>query len=222
MNGNEYWLAKLKEKGFWFVDIPRTASSSIRAELGKEYGPLYGKENLIEQVYRTKQVFQDHIPASHMKRILGTALWDKLYTFAFVRNPWERMVSFYYYRIRKGHFGNELSFRDYVLRLRDFYAGQSCELFTYHGFYLSCSDYILDAFGNNLVSFVGKYENRAEDLDKIAGKLGFRNIGKLWIQKSAEHQGHYSSPYDDETAEIIRNIFSRDILLFDYKFEKSS
>ena len=31
------------------MDIPRTSSSSIRAELGKIYGPPYGKMNLIEK-----------------------------------------------------------------------------------------------------------------------------------------------------------------------------
>ncbi len=221
MNGKEYWIAELEQTGFWFVDIPRTGSSSIKAELGKAYGPLYGKTNLIEQEYSTEQVFVDHIPAAEMQRTLGTALWDKLYTFSFVRNPWARLVSLYYYRIRKGHFGQELSFRDYVLRLRDFYAGDSCELFAYDGFYRRCSDYILDADGNILVSFVGRYENRAEDLAHIGRNIGSPDIGKLWIQKSDGQAGHYSCAYDDEMAEIVRTIYARDIALFDYDFERS-
>ena len=39
---------EIKANGFWFVDIPRTSSTSIRVELGQQYGPAYAKANGIE------------------------------------------------------------------------------------------------------------------------------------------------------------------------------
>lgn len=40
----------------------------------------------------------DHDPAFVYKNSLGTALWREFYSFAFLRNPFDRMVSSYEYR----------------------------------------------------------------------------------------------------------------------------
>jgi hypothetical protein len=71
-----------------------------------------------------------------------------------------------------------------------------------------------------LVDFVGKYENRDNDLNIIAQKIGCKQLGKLEINKSERINRHYSEYYDSETEAIIRKIYSRDIELFDYRFEK--
>jgi len=87
MNRNDmqrnYKLAikKILEAGFWFIDIPRTSSSSLRIELGKRFGIPYGKKNLLDSKYSSEQIFPDHLTALEMKRIIGSDNWGKIFSF---------------------------------------------------------------------------------------------------------------------------------------------
>ena len=85
----------LKKQGLFFIDIPRTSSTSIRAELGRCFGIAHRKsERRAIKVLRL-QLSRDHWPAEKMRQFLGPSLWEKLFTFTVVRNPWDRTLSFY-------------------------------------------------------------------------------------------------------------------------------
>lgn len=212
-------LSQIRKKGVWFVDIPRTSSSSIKVELGRHFGFPYGKSNLTDKGFSTAQVIPDHLPAKYMRNQLGSGIWDGLYTFTFVRNPWERMVSMYFYRLLKGHYSEDLTFRDYVKQLKSLAEGHRPPLFANYVFYLGCSDYIFDG-DNSLISYIGRYENRASDIQEISAAIKCPELGVLFLQKSsASNKEHYSFYYDEETKEIIGNIYSSDIKRFGYKFE---
>jgi len=213
------WTPQIEKHGFWYVDIPRTSSSSIKVELGRQYGLPYGKSNVLEQEHRTRQGIEDHIPALHMRNFLGHNLWDRLFTFTFVRNPWDRQVSMYFYRLRKGHFGKELTFRDYILRLKDAFTGSRSALFRHHAFYLACSDYILDEKNHCLIDFIGKFETRESDIQTISRKIGCPGLGALLIQAAGRDKEHYSRYYDNETIKIVAQLYQKDISMFAYKFE---
>jgi len=217
---NSHWTEELERIGFWFVDIPRTSSSSIRAELGKEFGALHGKSNLLEKEFSTSQVVKDHMPAKMMLEAIGRDLWQKLFTFSFVRNPWDRVLSMYFYRIRKKHFTEDFKFKDYVLELERHLTRHRSDLFLYHGHYFSNSDYILDQDNKPLVTFIGKYENREHDIENIKKEIGVKTIGELWIQASSPESRHYSRYYDDDTKNIVNKLYSNDIQMFGYQFDE--
>lgn len=210
---------RVRRYGFWFIDIPRTSSSSIRAELGKVYGMPYGKWNLIEKKQRSQQIFDDHVPAKQMKEILGPKLWKKIYTFTLVRNPWDRMVSLYNYRTKVGRIPADMTFRDYIFCLKNSEWGSKGGLFAFHSSYLGCSDYVLDENNDIIVDFIGRYENRGKDIARIATKIGCDSLGNLSIQKAIPINQHYSDYYDRETQKIIETLYEKDIYLFNYKFE---
>lgn len=215
-------IEQIRRCGFWFVDIPRTSSSSIRAELGKIYGSPYGKMNLIEKEHSSEQVFQDHIPAKIMKELFQPGIWEELFTFALVRNPWDRMVSLYNHRRRVQGIPEEVSFRDYILELGEHKWGIAGGLFAYHAHYLGCSDYVCGVDGKILVKFVGKFENRSRDIARIAEAIGTQGLGALAIQKASPPDRHYSLYYDEDTRNIVGELYARDIELFDYKFQETS
>ena len=81
------------------------------------------------------------------------------------------------------------------------------------------SYYILDRKGNVLVSYIARYENREHDLQLIASRIGLPGFGKLYLNKTSPGKGHYSYSYDDETQEIVRTLYAKDIQLFGYEFE---
>lgn len=204
--------------GFWFVDIPRTSSSSIRSELGKHFGRVYGKKNVLEKELASEQIFPDHLPARKMSAFLGNSKWNSIFTFTLVRNPWDRIYSMYNYRRRVGdELPKEWSFRDYVLALGK--ASSESKFFKYHGYRYGASDYVLGKNGEIIVDYIGKYENRLHDLNLIASYLGLSKLGELTIQRASPKNKHYSEYYDPETRDIIGRLYAKDIELFDYGFD---
>ena len=228
---------QIRRYGFWFVDIPRTSSTSILAEIGKKYGPPYGKAKLItnknlanelpidyfEEMQQMKphvnRIFDNHIPAIEIQKMIGKKLWKEIFTFTFVRNPWDRMLSLYFFRKQIGDIPNDMQFRKYIQALSNFQRKAKGSLFRNRVYYLSASDYILGANEEILVNFVGKYENRNVDIKTIAHKFGYTNLGTLDINKSTHKNKHYTEYYDHETHSIVHEIYRKDIELFGYKFE---
>ena len=39
----ERWRLAILRRGIWFIDVPRTSSTSINTELGERFGRPYGK-----------------------------------------------------------------------------------------------------------------------------------------------------------------------------------
>lgn len=218
---------EVAKHGVWFVDIPRTSSTSIRVELGKYWGPVYGKSNVIEKKYITEKVFNGHQTAQKMSVFLGEELWERLFTFTMVRNPWDRTYSMFNYRRKRGKIPICWSFRDYVLELdRNVYnlsqGNPASEYFSYHATRCSSAYYISDADGNIMVDYVAKYENRTNDLTVIASRVGIKQLGDLVVQSASPKSKHYSQFYDEETKDIIRSLYADDIELFSYEFEDES
>ncbi len=208
----------VREHGFWFVDIPRTSSTSLRAELGRRCGPAYGKTNVLQKEFATPQLFfRDHTPAREMRELLGARCWRRIFTFTMVRNPWDRVHSFYRYRRKKGKLPADLGFTDYVRRLE--IASPDSPYVGSRGARYGAADYLLDDDGRILVDFVGRFEDRERDLARIAQHLGWEDFGRLHLQAAAPPE-HYSCFYTEETEAIVRRLHAKDIELFDYEFER--
>lgn len=210
----EYGRFSIIKDGFWFVDVPRTSSSSIRSELGKKFGRAHGK-SFLDKKHATEECFPDHIPAVQMRKFLGNRVWKRIFTFTVVRNPWDRIFSMFHYRKNSGHLPEKWEFGDYVRAMNN---NNDTKLFSYHAFRYGAADYVTDENGKIIVDYIAKYESRSADLDKIAMRLGIENFGKLCILKCVPDGEHYSTHYDNETREIISNLYKKDIELFDYRF----
>ena len=224
MNNNDIWqkaVADIKHHGFWFVDIPRTSSSSIKLELSKQYGIAYGKSDILEKQHVTAQVLKPHIPAVQFRQAIGHQIWDSIYKFSFVRNPWDRVLSFYHYRIKVKRIHDiNISFREYVLQLGE--ANENTPGFMFQVTRYGAYNYLYDQNDNLLVDYVGKYETRENDLKVISEKIGASMLGSLHVQKASPDNSHYSNYYDDETIDVIYNLYRRDIEAFNYRFEEAA
>jgi hypothetical protein len=67
--------------------------------------------------------------------------------------------------------------------------------------------------------FIGRYENLLRDMEKVCKvlKIDF-DPDKFPMEKSSNRKEDYTSFYDDDTAEAVRLMYSKDIELFGYKF----
>jgi len=210
--------SEIARNGFWFVDIPRTSSSSIKMELAERFGPLYGKRKLLDDSIQVKSSFRDHRPAAIMREWLGPELWDRLLTFSVVRNPWERMQSLYRYRQAKGHLPPTLGFCDYMAQLDcPSYVLRSSPGYqpAYHYPQL---DYLRDESGIMLVKKVIPYERRQVELARIGNSIGCPSLGShLHLQQARPDAAYPDCRYDSRTVDLVARVYAEEIAHFGYE-----
>jgi len=210
-------LAAIRKSGIWYVDIPRTSSSSIRTELSRNYGPVYGKSDLQESTFNVyPQLIPSHQTAREMHQRIGENSWNDLFTFSFVRNPWDRMLSIFQYRRVVGEINQMTSYSEY-LQLFFRKPDNPESPYHYHGYYYQAVDYLIDEFGVIMVDFVGRYEDREKDFEFIREKCNCHNLGSLHTQASSSEQS-YRSIYTQETQNMVSMICEKDIEAFGYQF----
>jgi hypothetical protein len=212
-------VRQVRACGVWFVDVPRTSSTSIRVELGRALGAAYQKHNVLEAGYDGKRVFDAHIPACEMRQILGRETWENIFTFAMVRNPWDRTFSMYNFRRkRRPKSVAGVEFSEYIRRLA---SPDRCSdgMFDSPAYYRGAVDYVVDRAGEVIVDYIGRYEAREEAMKVVGERLGLAGFGELFLQRASPVDRHYSEFYDDETRELIAQVYARDIELFGYSFE---
>ena len=211
-----YQKWKISNQGVWFVDIPKTSSTSIRKELGNKYGAVFTKS-------KRKISIPPHRTAEEVKAFLGAKKWERLFTFSIVRNPWDRALSYFLWSKSNGY-KKKYDFRGYIFELNNqFETGEA--KFSRHA-YLGCSGFLYSKEGELLVDFVAKFENRAEDLEIIRGKINERqHFSSRQFSKeefgatksNAATQYAFGEYYDEELIEIVGRVYQKDIELFGYE-----
>lgn len=142
---------------------------------------------------------------------------NKMFKFTIVRNPFDRIVSgFFYLRkhgiLREKNFNKKSKTENNIAGFRDFIKNE----FRIRGpeinehlrpMYL-CAEY---------VDFVGRLERINEDWKVIANKIQCP-VKKLQ-KKNITHHLKYSVYYDKKTIQIVSDIYSEDLKVFGYKFK---
>lgn len=183
-----------------------------------------------------------HMGARHARKILAD--WDERFAFAFVRNPWDRLVS-WYSMIEKGrrfHEGSPLPARRLkriqskpLLRhtlevleedpsFESFVKYCTTREFRHKGVTYSYTrnqiEYLMNQRGELLVDFVGRFERLRGDLAAVFSRVGLEPslVENTLPHKNKTLRGHYRDFYTSETESIVREKFTRDIEYFGYEF----
>lgn len=207
---------KLLKAGLWFVDIPRTGSTSVKLSLGKSFGIEFDKSYVRSKGKNLASLFDDHTTANDVIGEIGVNNWASLYTFTFVRNPWSRMYSLYNYRLAHGDFDDTVDFKSYIHSFRVPRYRDIKSPYIYKPYHMSMCDYIMNTNNELLVKDVFKYEEREQALIHLNKKTGIDFSG-YW-EESTHTLEDYKMAYDDETLEIIAVQHADDISYFDYSF----
>jgi hypothetical protein len=189
----KYWLDVI------FVHINKTGGSSIEAALGLPF---------------------QHRTALELRSDLGEARWQKRFSFAFVRNPWDKVASHYAYRVKTNQTGlgdRHLSFDEWV---RAAYGDRDPRYYDQPKMFMPQLDWIADERGEMMVHYIGRFERLHEDCATVCERIG-RRAELPHLKASGQNEGRdYRTRYADDTAEIVSRRFASDIERFGYSFDQ--
>ena len=206
---------------FLFVHIAKTGGTSVRAALNPlrwrdpYYVPIFLCSKLSKLTgHRIGVKFPRHAKVIAAKEMLPRELFDNLFKFAFVRNPWDLQISSYHHiRRERPHLLAGINDFEQFLRWKldparpyQYHIDTSIEL---------QSDYLVDLNGKIIVDFIGKYEQLQEDFDEVCRRIGITSK-TLPHKRKATDRGDYRQYYNDDTARLVADYFRRDIENFGY------
>lgn len=198
------------QKRFLFVHIPKTAGNSIQSVL-RDYSEdelvaLRKEQDGIERFglrnpnYKVKK----HSTLSEYYDALGDEQFRKLYKFTCIRNPWDRMVSYYFTPTQNPETWNRKKFRETISKAVSVPD------------YLRLDSHEADPFAN--VNCIMRFENLADDFRAVCAGIGISPPALPQYNRSTRE--HYSKYYDDELRELVRTRFAAEIERFGYTFEE--
>ena len=198
-----------------FVHIPKTAGQSIENFFLRLHGlswetrgslllrfnpdPARGPERLAHLTAR-EYVDCGYVTAER---------FEAAFKFAFVRNPWDKVVSDYHYF----GYAKRLSFKEFVAKrmtTRNRYKNATRHV-------MQQRDFIYDEAGNLLVDFVGRFESLQQDFDQICARLGIAETALPHSNRSSGKRS-YSDYYDEFLLKQVGQIYAKDIETFGYQF----
>lgn len=155
--------------------------------------------------FRERMRFYNHMTAGQIKRRVGKETWDSFFKFCFERNPWDKVVSHYWYRRRNPRKSPVDSFEEYLETCR-------CPV-----------DFPLYTIGGELaLDEVGRYENLDSDFQRILARIGLPP-GALPTRANTQFRTDtkpYQDYYDDRTRKLVADLYAREIAMFDYRFDE--
>jgi len=191
-------VARLRTKYFLdviFVHINKTGGSSIETALGLPF---------------------QHLTALELRDYLGSARWERRFSFAFVRNPWDKVASHYNYRVRT----NQTGLRDHPVEFNEWvrlaYDEHDPRYYDQPKMFMPQVDWISDANGQIIVDYVGRFENLSGDFRDVCEKIG--RDAQLPHEKQSSNRD-YRTAYTAKSADTVARVFARDIAEFGYSFE---
>lgn len=208
---------------FLFVHIAKTAGTSVRSTL-EQYrwrDPYYLPQFLCSRIshltgHRIACKLPRHAKVIAAYEMLPRAQFERLFKFAFVRNPWDLQVSSYHHlRRERPHLVGDRDFEGFLRYKLDpqrpyqYHIDTSIELQT---------DYLVDLHGKLLVDFIGRFEQLETDFRTICERVGIKPP-ELAHKRQASGRKDYRSYYTTDTASLVAERFRTDIERLDYRFD---
>lgn len=202
-----------ESKSFLFVHVQKTAGTSL-AEILKPHAlnPANGRMNKLASdlgLVRDwrKFHFRKHTNLRKAQSVIPAPVYDGLFKFAFVRNPWERLVSWYQYvqrtPLHEDYRPGE-TFADFAARFLE--KPRRAQWWM-----------IEDRNGVMGLDYVGRFENLNDDIAYLCQRIGIKAQTLQHRNKMADKD--YRTFYDDRLALAVKNTWTREIDAFGYTFE---
>lgn len=236
--GSSISVALAKYLGFRDIQlsaIKETFQAGQRPPLGMLVrGVVYGSSKELISVALGKRgyldTFPDSIKQSFIKKIGSQPQhayakevyaafpleWENYHKFCVVRNPFEKVVSDYYWMV--GSLDNPPTFLEFLLAVKEGNPWPGVLPLRPYNWPI----YTID--DNVVVDSVVRYENLKRDLSDVCRKIGIPWDGNLPKAKAGMRPGNhnvhksYRSMYTPKERELVEYLFDKEITHFGYKF----
>ncbi|MCG3169676.1 MAG: hypothetical protein CALGDGBN_01199 [Pseudomonadales bacterium] len=195
--GGEHAGATALPRDFAFIHINKTGGSSIEAALGLEL---------------------EHLTAQEKLRQLGRAEWQRRFTFTVVRNPWDKVLSHFRYRVQTNQSGLRDAGMSFARWVELAYGLRDPRYYDQPRMFMPQWRWIVDAQGRVLVDYICRFENLEADFAEVCRRIG-RAASLPHVKSSiGGERGPYRERYDERTAAIVAERFREDTEHFGYTF----
>jgi len=205
-----------------FVHIPKTGGTSLSLALegrAKKDDILIGdtpkalqRRKRLRDVQTAGRLWK-HSGLRDISGLVTQSEIESLFVFTLVRNPWDRMVSYYHW-LRAQSFTHPAVQHAKTLEFSDFlnhpFITQSIAANLY-------SSYVTDTSGTERCQLFIRLEQLQNDLAPLEQHLGF-SLGVIPHENQSDRQSGYRSNYTDKDAEHLASLAATDIARFGYSF----
>lgn len=201
---------------FAFLHLPKCAGSTIMKSFGRCWNDKRYKNG-----HPHLTTTDTHYSLHRSDTIRVDLDINEYKLFTFVRNPYSRIVSAFFYlrdtnlryrqdrHYRNTHNLQEMNFSEFV---------KEKLLIAKYPHFDGIVDKYIKSEDLEKFDFIGKTENMQTDCDLVCDIIK-RPKRILPHDNKSEHK-HYTEYYDDESRKIVANIYAKDIEYFDYEFGK--
>ena len=197
-----------------FVPMPKTGTHSVRQALREHLGP-----DDIEQVglFVNKrfpfepiaEIRHGHLSVRQVRPYLGDEVCDAYFKFSFVRNPFDRFVSYCAFMTRQhGAFDRDPqgTMRKILFEMRP----------VDHVHFQPQYTLLVDDAGNLEMDMIGRVETMQESYDAVCARIGIPS--RALDRVNSSRRGDYRQYYDQALIDGVAELYKRDLELFDYTF----
>ena len=198
---------------FIFAAIPKTGTHAVRQALREHMGPQDHEQvglfvNRRMPIPDLAKIGHGHLTLQEVRPYFRSEDFDRFFKFAFVRNPFDRFISYCAFITRQqGQF--EANPQNVMQQLIDNPPWQHILFQPQHTF-------VTDADGKLLTDYLGRVEQMQECYDEAAKRIGIpsRPLEKV----NASRRRDYRDYYDQSLIDGVARLYARDLELFGYQF----
>jgi len=198
-----------------FIHIPKTAGTSVAHSLLTQILGYETTGNMLGLADELQERFCVHYLQKHKQACdyipddISKERWNTYYKFAFVRNPWDRIVSEFTWLAQRRKTHELLNFNNFIEYLEKCNAAKNMSLHTQ-------TQWSFVSVNNQLVlNDIFRFEKIYEGIDSINKRL---NINLNLKKFNATTHKPYREYYNAQTKKIIGKIYKKDIEMFGYEF----
>lgn len=198
---------------FIFVAVPKTGTHSVRQALRQHMGPkdveqvgLFVKKHF--PIPELAQLQHGHLSLQQIRPYMRPEEWESFFKFAFVRNPFDRFVSYCAFMTRdSGQFET-----DPKAVMRHILEKPPLQHILFQPQHLL----VMNADGQLLSDYIGRVEEMQRSYDEICERIG---IPTAALEKvNASQRRDYRDYYDQALIDGVAKLYARDLELFGYEF----